>query len=101
MNLTVVETPGTELDDLGDRVKALREEKGYSLRELARRAGLTHTTIGAIEAGRIDPSLGTLKRVLAACGVRMWEFFHQASGLTAVVPREQITTITSGCGHMR
>ncbi|MEO8186763.1 MAG: cupin domain-containing protein [Burkholderiaceae bacterium] len=99
--LDTVDAHGAELKALGERLKALRQEKNYSQRELARRAGLTHTTISAIEAGRIDPSLGTLKRVLNACDVRMGEFFHQATGLTAVVPREQITTITSGGVHMR
>lgn len=62
---------------------------------------MTHTTISAIEGGRIDPSLGTLRRVLAACGVRMGEFFQQSTGPTEVTTRDQIATITSGGVHMR
>lgn len=90
-----------ELKAMGERLQALRKGKNYSQRELARRSGLTHTTISAIEAGRIDPSLGTLKRILSACEVRMGEFFQPTQGLTAVVQREQIATVTSGGVHMR
>lgn len=90
-----------ELKAIGERLKVLRQEKGFSQRELARRAGLTHTTISAIEGGRIDPSLGTLKRILGACEVRMGEFFQQGASLKAVTPRDQIATVTSGGVHMR
>jgi transcriptional regulator with XRE-family HTH domain len=90
-----------ELQAMGLRLKALREDKGFSQRELARRAGLTHTTVSAIEHGRIDPSLGTLRRILTACDQRMGEFFQPAEGMRAVMSRDQIATITSGGVHMR
>ena len=90
-----------ELLALGERLKGLRVARAYSQRELARRSGLTHTTISAIEGGRIDPSLGTLKRILSACEVRMGEFFQQTANLKAVTPRDQIATVTSGGVHMR
>jgi transcriptional regulator with XRE-family HTH domain len=96
-----IDPHAAELKAMGERLKALREDKSYSQRELARRSGLTHTTISAIEAGRIDPSLGTLRRILGACEVRMGEFFQSSSGLAAVMPREQIATISSGGVHMR
>jgi len=100
-NLTEEDRYAAELSGIGKRIKSLRQSKGYSQRELARRAGLTHTTISSIEAGRIDPSLGTLKRVLGACGLRMGEFFQQTSDLVAVARREQIATVSSGGVHMR
>jgi len=91
----------TELEVMGTRLKMLRKSRNYSQRELARRAGLTHTTISAIEAGRIDPALGTLRRILMACDMRMGAFFQPASEEppTAVVTRGQIATISSGGGH--
>jgi transcriptional regulator with XRE-family HTH domain len=90
-----------DLRAVGERLKALREEKGFSQRELSRRAELTHTTISAIEGGRIDPSLGTLRKILSACGVRMGEFFQPAAALKTVLSREQVATIRSGGVHMR
>ena len=90
-----------ELHAVGARLRALREERGFSQRELARRSDLTHTTISAIEGGRIDPSLGTLKKILSACEVRMGDFFQRENGLKTVLQRDQIATISSGGVHMR
>lgn len=96
-----MERAQTELKNVGKRLKALRTELGYTQRELARRAELTHATISMIETGKIDPSLGTLRRILACCNVRMWEFFHEAEGIKTVLEKEKITTISSGGVHMR
>ena len=69
--------------------------------ELARRAGLTHTTVAAIEKGRIDPSLGTLKRLLEACGVSMSEFFRNENNASIVTEAHRINTVSTGGVHMR
>jgi predicted transcriptional regulator len=37
-------------------------------RSLADRAGVPQSTIGRIEAGLVDPRVGTLDRLLRACG---------------------------------
>jgi transcriptional regulator with XRE-family HTH domain len=48
-----------------------RRQAGLSQRELARRAGTSQAAIARIETGRQDPSLGTLERLLAACGLEL------------------------------
>jgi len=45
-----------------------RMRAGLSLRELARRAGTSHPTLVAYEAGRKSPSVATFLRILDACG---------------------------------
>ena len=45
-----------------------RRSKGWTQRELARAAGMPQETIARIERGRIDPRVGTLDRLLEACG---------------------------------
>lgn len=45
-----------------------RHSVGLSLRELATRAGTSHSTLAAYEAGRKAPSLVTLERILNAAG---------------------------------
>jgi len=40
-------------------------------RELARRTGVAQPTIARIERGLVDPRIGTLARLLAACGERL------------------------------
>jgi predicted transcriptional regulator len=41
---------------------------GLSQRQLAERSGVPQSTVGRIEAGTIDPRMGTLSRLLRACG---------------------------------
>lgn len=40
-----------------NRLKALREAKGWSQGELARRLGVSRQTINAVETDKYDPSL--------------------------------------------
>lgn len=53
----------------GDRLKQLRKARGLSAVEVARRTGLSRTTLGAVEAGDPGPSMGTYLRVMAVLGV--------------------------------
>lgn len=45
-----------------------RRKAGLSQRELAKRSGVPQPTIAAIEAGRQDPRVETLRKVLRSCG---------------------------------
>jgi transcriptional regulator with XRE-family HTH domain len=51
---------------LGDELRAIRESRQLSLREVARVAGVSHSALVAIENGSRYPSLHTLER-LAEC----------------------------------
>ena len=50
-------------------MKALREEKVLSQRELARMAGLTQMTVWRIENGYRDARPGTIRKLAAVLGV--------------------------------
>jgi transcriptional regulator with XRE-family HTH domain len=55
---------------LGERIKALRTQKGWGLRELARRADVRQATLSEIESGkRRDMTTTTAKRIALALGV--------------------------------
>ena len=54
---------------VGARVRALRAERGLSLSELARRAGVGKATLSGLEAGTRNPTLDTLHTVAAALDV--------------------------------
>jgi transcriptional regulator with XRE-family HTH domain len=56
----------TTMQDAQTLVAEARRDAGLSLRELARLAGVSFTTINRIEAGETDPTVGMLRRILAA-----------------------------------
>lgn len=47
-------------------LKLARQRSGLSLRELGRRAGTSHATLAAYEAGRKTPTVDTLERIVQA-----------------------------------
>lgn len=58
----------TSPDRTATLIRATRLRVGLSLRELARRAGTSHSTLLAYEQGRKIPSTHTFFRILEACG---------------------------------
>ncbi len=73
---TAVDSPASE--GVGTRLRLLREAHGLSQRELARRAGLNHGTIGGIEKEAISPSVGSLRKILDSFPMTLSEFFALA-----------------------
>lgn len=49
-------------------LRRARTRAGLSLRDLARRAGTSHSTLSAYESGHKVPSVATLDRILRAAG---------------------------------
>ena len=52
--------------ELGEQVRSLREERGWSQRELAKVTGMTQPAIGRFEAGGTTPTLPILERIANA-----------------------------------
>ncbi len=67
--------PTPVLVSLGQRVKALRKERGYSQEELAARSGLDRTHIAHIEHGRRNATITTVERVTFGLGISVAELF--------------------------
>ncbi len=61
--------------NVGVRLQAVRKLKGLSQRELAKRVGVTNSTISLIEQNRVSPSVGSLKKVLDGIPMSLAEFF--------------------------
>jgi transcriptional regulator with XRE-family HTH domain len=61
--------------DIGPRLRLVRARAKLSQRELAKRSGVTNSTISLIEAGRSNPSIGALKRILDGIPIGLAEFF--------------------------
>lgn len=62
-------------DDVGARLRALRTLKGISQRELAKRCGVTHSSLSLIEQGKVSPSVSSLKKILDAFPMSVGDFF--------------------------
>lgn len=59
---------------VGQSIRHLRNQKGLSLRELARRAGVDHSNLGKIERGTgSSPTLDTLEKIAKALNVTLSE----------------------------
>jgi len=63
------------LEDVGTRLKAVRKLSGFSQRELAKRAGVTNSTISMIEKNSVSPSISSLRKVLSGLPMTLLEFF--------------------------
>jgi len=61
--------------DVGARLKNIRKLKGLSQRELAKRAGVTNSTISMIEKNSVSPSVSSLKKVLSGIPMSLVDFF--------------------------
>ena len=72
---------------LGERVFAIRHQRGFMLREVAEKTGVSIAMLSMIERGRSNPSIGTLHALANAFGVRMSELLH------AVEPPDQHSII--------
>ena len=63
-------------NNVGARLRTLRQRYGFSQRKLARLSGVSNASISLIEKDKINPSLGTLVRILGAFPVSMAEFWQ-------------------------
>lgn len=68
-------TPCSTLLDTATRLKSIRDASGLSQRELAKRAGVTNSSISMIEQGQVSPSIQSLSRILAAFPISLPDFF--------------------------
>jgi len=61
--------------NIGEKIKQLRQEKSYSLQQLADLAGLSKPAIQQYEDNTINPSNKALQAIANVLGVGVWSFF--------------------------
>lgn len=62
--------------DIGTRVKELRAERNFTLRELSRMSGVSTTQISEIERNLTAPTVPTLMKIISALGADTSVFFE-------------------------
>lgn len=60
---------------IGQLLKDLREERGWSLRELGLVVGMNKTYLGDIELGKRNPSINSLEKIVAGYGLTVKGIF--------------------------
>ena len=70
-------------DGVGLRLRAERERRGLSLRELARRLEISPSALSQIETGRSRPSVGTLYAIVSELDMSLDELFGSQRGPSA------------------
>lgn len=74
--------------DVGDRLRILREERGLSMRSLARESGLSTNALSMIERGKTSPSVSTLAKLASALGTPITAFFRSEPERSSIVFRK-------------
>jgi transcriptional regulator with XRE-family HTH domain len=65
---------------VGEKIKSLRETKGFSLKELADLTGFSTALLSQMENHLVSPSLGTLIKLSNAFGVKVGDFLGETQG---------------------
>ncbi len=88
---------------VGARLRTVRESVGLSQRELAKRAGVTNTTISLIEQEAHAPSLASLHRILSAIPISMADFFALPASQNNVLFYDagDLTVVSRGAADLR
>jgi transcriptional regulator with XRE-family HTH domain len=94
-----------EVAHIGPRLRAQRELLGISLRELARRLGVSASLISQIERDKVNPSVSTLYALVRELGLGMGDLFSTDEpapaarpGLSPLVPAEERSAISLASG---
>ena len=77
------------MQDLGKRLRALRNERGLTLAQLGQQVGLSASYLSQIERGLAMPSLSRLTAIASALDVEMGYFFEDDAPSPCVVRLNQ------------
>jgi transcriptional regulator with XRE-family HTH domain len=83
----MVETSDSDIlpIDVGGRLRQLRQERGKSLRALARASGLSTDALSMIGRSKTSPSISTLYKIAEALEVPIIAFFRQEPSKKTIV----------------
>ena len=101
---------GSDPSNVGSRLREERERREVSLRELARRVGVSPSLISQIERDRVNPSVSTLYAMVTELGVTMSDVFEgetqpgpqvvreprQGDGIVATPETRHVLNLASG-----
>jgi|ERR1700733_92071 transcriptional regulator with XRE-family HTH domain len=72
---------------IGERLKALREQKNMSQGDIEKRSGLLRCYISRAENGHSVPAIETLGKIARAMGVPLYQLFYDGEKPPAAAPK--------------
>jgi len=87
---------------IGERIRQLREQKGFSQGEVEKASGLLRCYISRVEHGHTVPSLDTLERFASALEVPLYRFFYTGEdppALANLTPRKSLEELAEESGY--
>lgn len=80
---------------IGQRIRHLRQQNGFSQGDLERATGLLRCYISRVEHGHTVPSLGTLEKFATALKVPLYQLFYEneAPATNKLTPRASLDEI--------
>ena len=75
-------------EQIGAKIRNLRNQNGLTQEELADRTELTKGFISQMERGLTAPSVSTLLDIVECLGSNLSDFFHEENELQIVYPKE-------------
>jgi XRE family transcriptional regulator, master regulator for biofilm formation len=64
------------MEKVGAKIREIRERKGLSLREVAKRLGIGHAYLSRVENDKVSPNVETLAKIAEALGCEISDFFE-------------------------
>jgi transcriptional regulator with XRE-family HTH domain len=86
---------------IGQRLRALREQRGLSQGDIEKESGLLRCYISRVEHGHTIPSLDTLERFAAVLGVPLYQLFYNGEDAPAtghLSPRRSLEELAEETG---
>lgn len=65
---------------IGERIKEVRKNKGFSVRYLSEQSGISRSTISRWENNQLNPSEDKLKKIIQALGISVSQFWEEPLG---------------------
>jgi transcriptional regulator with XRE-family HTH domain len=81
----ISETEAATPERIGQRIRAVRNQRGMSAKDLASAAEVTPGMISQVESGAVSPSIATLLRVAGALHVSVGELFDEHAAVGRVM----------------
>ena len=75
--------------EVGNRIREIRKKQGMSMKELARRVGLSYLTIQRIETGEVSPSVAVLSEIAYSLQHPITGFFDKKIGVQLIKSANQ------------